>query len=282
MNLAIKLLTGGRPLSANPWECCCQPPPGGLEKTVDSIVIANGMSFDKVASTGNSPVSTPFTELTDISTEEHQSLPSSGSHSSLGVDPRNLDAVPVEYETIVAKEKRGEDFGIELEQLALGTACRVSGIHRDGLVEEYNAYAEPAKQVKVGDFLVELNGQRGDSQQMVDELITADRLHMKFKRSVLFNVLIEKPAGQSAGLGLKQYSDTTLLITEVQIGPVRTWNLENEDKMVCASDRIVGINGKVCKGEQLLATLETCERCTVQVARPCSVGGMITCMTLAS
>jgi len=171
------------------------------------------------------------------STEERVPMPGEFDESQL--------RQTTEFSVSLEKPKADTVLGLSFDALDR-CMLRVTGIgdEPDSPMTAYNASAPCALQLSVGDYIVEVNGVRGDTGRLVRELRRSTTLNMTVRRPMEFVVTIER-SGALMGLFL-HYSVAAnyLVIQEVSAGPVKDWNdLRDEEKRVRKSDRIVSVNG---------------------------------------
>merc|ERR1711933_617207 len=136
---------------------------------------------------------------------------------------------------------------------------------------DYNKVAGSDKQVREGDYIVEVNGTRGDVLDIVKVLNEDPKLAMVVKRPLEIAVSIPK-VGSSLGLDLSYKADAkSLLIKEIKAGPIDTWNANNPGKKVAKNDRIIAANSVSGEAEQIAEVLKQGnDILTLVVSRPSS------------
>jgi len=78
----------------------------------------------------------------------------------------------------------GKKLGIETYVSEFYPAFNITKIQSDGLISNWNR-ENPHLMVRVGDNLVEINGVRGDTEKICEQLGTASELYIQIKRSAL-------------------------------------------------------------------------------------------------
>jgi len=92
--------------------------------------------------------------------------------------PANTDGTGNEF-TIVLKKTAGSKLGVDVDHQD-GMTLLIDAV-TGGLMEAWNV-ANPDKQVKAGDRIMEVNGCRGEVCQLVDECKKTQELVMKVRR----------------------------------------------------------------------------------------------------
>merc|ERR1712039_917909 len=110
-----------------------------------------------------------------------------------------------------------------------GSMALILGIN-DGAVARHNQSAQPEHQVKVGDFVVDVNGECGDTKRIIRALSAASMLQVTLRRCVQFSIRIDKANYGTMGLELDYLSNgTSLMIKAIKVGPVEDWNAANRN-----------------------------------------------------
>mmetsp|Transcript_65144 Transcript_65144/g.183363 ORF Transcript_65144/g.183363 Transcript_65144/m.183363 type:complete len:230 (-) Transcript_65144:117-806(-) len=158
-----------------------------------------------------------------------------------------------EYTVLIARPP-GARMGLELDIMDYKTAqvCEVA----DGCVKEHNGTAAADRRVEVGDFIIAVNGQRGDAKVLLKMLKEDARLELLFRRPIEYHVKIDS-GGRSLGMTLQHAPRSiSLLIAEVREGPVAEWTARNPSRPVRSYDRIVEVNGNRTVPAELLNEIQ--------------------------
>eukprot|EP00933_Yihiella_yeosuensis_P067110 TRINITY_DN71747_c0_g1_i1.p1 TRINITY_DN71747_c0_g1~~TRINITY_DN71747_c0_g1_i1.p1 ORF type:complete len:147 (-),score=22.12 TRINITY_DN71747_c0_g1_i1:35-475(-) len=118
------------------------------------------------------------------------------------------------------------------------------------LVDQWNQKAPESQKVQPQDALVEVNGQRASTQEMIACLKGAGSFELLFKRPRPYIVEVSKE-GRNLGLQLKYTTGTGLIVQAIQSGAIRSMELMGG---VQVSDHIIAVNDHDL-GPQELATL---------------------------
>jgi len=121
-----------------------------------------------------------------------------------------------------------------------------------GLVQAWNSNhsAQPGKPVvRPGDRIVEVNGVRDCTSQLLEECRTSQVLHMTIRRALaqeltpgVHLISLDKTGGMKMGVDISQHDGRTLLVTEVREGLVQAWNRDNPIHQIFPGDRIIRVN----------------------------------------
>jgi len=180
------------------------------------------------------------------------------------VEPQPREVVTTEYTVSITKAREDSPVGLELD--TVGGACALVMKITSGAIMRFNETAPPENQVKVGDFVVGVNGVTGDTKGMAQQTMHSLKLELLLRRPSEFGITLDKlgKTGPEAMLGIDlDYLATgkSLLIRGIKQGLVKAWSETNPDRVVCQSDRIVGVNGfrgdsevmlKMCKDDPVL------------------------------
>lgn len=183
--------------------------------------------------------------------------------------------VPVEVErepepgaefTIQVSREPGDSIGMDLDLIDGVTPLVVST--KAGTIQDWND-THPKLMVKVGDKILDVNGVKGSTRQIISTLKEDGTWRIRLQRPRVLKLDISKIGKNSApslGLGLSYAKHgTSLLVGEVNEGPVLDWNLKNPEFQVQAQDRIVELNGTKGNAVELLKCSEGCEKLKMTV-----------------
>jgi len=123
---------------------------------------------------------------------------------------------------------------------------------RAGAVQSWNE-AHPERLIKSYDRILEVNDERGDSNQLIMKLKKDTTWELTVQRPIETSVSVTLASNVSLGLNLKYApSGTSLMIVSVDEGPMREWNSQNPGREVKKHDRIIEVNGTRGASEQLV------------------------------
>lgn len=175
-------------------------------------------------------------------------------------------ALKCEFRLSVDRDENS--LGLELD-LADKVRCVIANVVF-GVIESYNEGRKGVydKQVIPGDCIVEVNGIRGDPQEL-NFLLRSSKLtpavDIVLRRPTRFIVEIDK-TGMSLGLQLS-YTLTmrALLISSIKEGAVREYNAtaKIDRPAVQEGDRIVEVNGVTGAADKLLETIRNSNMVTL-------------------
>lgn len=203
------------------------------------------------------------------------------------------------------KQKRalGVDFDCQDGSTLYVTAVKA------GLIQSYNARAEPALRVDAGDFIMKVNGAEGECNKLINNVKKDSHLELVVRRPMELVVALgtaskadpdvcrdprptprkhernscmvvcgqdnDDDRVQGLGIQLKEPSGTCnfLVITKVVAGLAEDWNTSNPDQAVRGGDRIVAVNGKRGRAEELMKKIKAAERFQMTIVRPADLDG---------
>eukprot|EP00933_Yihiella_yeosuensis_P050899 TRINITY_DN48709_c0_g1_i1.p1 TRINITY_DN48709_c0_g1~~TRINITY_DN48709_c0_g1_i1.p1 ORF type:complete len:243 (+),score=44.15 TRINITY_DN48709_c0_g1_i1:55-783(+) len=119
----------------------------------------------------------------------------------------------------------------------------IKEIHQ-GLVQEWNETCSPDKVVRIHDRIKEVNGESGLCKDLLQKVGPADNSHLSLtiQRPTEREVSLRSPGKIGAKLNYKKVS-RCLVITGIEEGLLRQWNVRHPSVEVVPSDRIVAVNG---------------------------------------
>mmetsp|Transcript_83923 Transcript_83923/g.260986 ORF Transcript_83923/g.260986 Transcript_83923/m.260986 type:complete len:225 (-) Transcript_83923:163-837(-) len=152
---------------------------------------------------------------------------------------------PVEFPINVAREKE-DKVGLDLH-LGDDVTLRVTGVQEGPFLDSA---------LRPGDFIVSVNGLRGNSVDMVSKMKAERRLEIKVRKPVEFGAIMDmQKAGHGLNLSAKLVHNC-LLVVEVRQGAFQLWNASNPKQVpVRPRDRLVAIDGVRGTAEDLMAAL---------------------------
>lgn len=148
-------------------------------------------------------------------------------------------------------------FGVDLS--AAGKFCMVNSVSDPpSLVGSWNAAAEEPLRVRRLDRLLGINGFSSDKgKEILEKLRDAKgQVVLEFGRPTVFEVEVNLATSNGLGLGLKT-GPSFLMVSSIEDGLVHEYNARVATRhQVKLSSRILAINGKSGKGDELLAVLK--------------------------
>merc|ERR1712217_195222 len=134
----------------------------------------------------------------------------------------------------------------------------------------YNQTAPAEVQVKTGDFVVAVNGIKGDTSKMARQVMQDSlELDFTFSRPLSYSVTLEKGTVRMLGLDIDYLATgRSLLIRDIKDGLVQRWNTANPTKEIKRGDRIVGVNGIRDKAETLMDHCADTDKLVLDMVRP--------------
>lgn len=141
-----------------------------------------------------------------------------------------------EFDVQISKE--GEDLGVDVHASGALLICDI----KCGPVSEWNL-DNPERPVQPGDRVVEVNGQRGDTDELIAVLRRDKHLNIRLRRLNRFRVTLTNFPGR-LGIEIKGL-DSSVKVLSINEGAVQEWNQEaRSDLQVRPGDRIVAVHGE--------------------------------------
>eukprot|EP00443_Scrippsiella_acuminata_P017559 CAMPEP_0115202192 /NCGR_PEP_ID=MMETSP0270-20121206/18006_1 /TAXON_ID=71861 /ORGANISM="Scrippsiella trochoidea, Strain CCMP3099" /LENGTH=235 /DNA_ID=CAMNT_0002615611 /DNA_START=137 /DNA_END=843 /DNA_ORIENTATION=+ len=167
------------------------------------------------------------------------------------------------FTAILVKESVDEDLGWDLDLLAESRAW-VSNVshYQDTPLQRYNASVPPEKQLRVGDYIKQVNQKAGSVEAMMSALKQDLRLEIVVQRPHVYTKTIVK-GGQSMGLALVfGPGSASIIIETVKDGVVKQLCPE-----VRSGDRITKVNGQRGTSDSFLQTMKASESVDIEFSR---------------
>jgi len=165
-----------------------------------------------------------------------------------------------EFEVLI--EKEGEELGLDVLQHDWETLL-ITRI-KEGPLRLWNQ-RHPQHGIRHGDRIVEVNGQRGNSELLIATIRSEWSLRMVIRRLVEFGVSVQRPNGHRLGLDVMQQL-RSLRVLQVREGPFRRWNAGvTFDFQVQPTDYIVEVNGVHGNSASLLQEIQDSESPQLQL-----------------
>jgi len=164
----------------------------------------------------------------------------------------------------------GKTLGALLDA-STGATIFVSEVYdSDCPVSAYNRTAPPELQIKVGDFIVEVNGHRGNMTIMMQEMHLNRNLTVLVTRAMEYDINVHKQDTLGCSITYDANAGISLGIACVLEGPIKVWNDENPSMRVLEGDRIIAVNGVKGVTSDLLDVIRKSEELWMTLARPAS------------
>mmetsp|Transcript_130127 Transcript_130127/g.376467 ORF Transcript_130127/g.376467 Transcript_130127/m.376467 type:complete len:238 (-) Transcript_130127:41-754(-) len=165
---------------------------------------------------------------------------------------------------------RGMTPGLGLD-LSEGSIVRVNRLDPVGPVAKYNLTVRPEEQVRVGDFIMEANGARGDARAMVMAMLGGGEIALSFRRPLTFVLEGLAKKGRALGLDLSYHPKSTCLVIKqvLQDGAVLEWNRgPAEHAKMLVDDFILAVNGCSGNPQDMHLRLRSDEVLNLVISRP--------------
>lgn len=244
--------------------CCCANAEGGdaIGQTIEDFPRKEEITMPELpaAVTQEKPPVAPTPAPPPLSAMNETSAASGGSATAAGKKECGSSSAPMgPGTTFNASIVRKEDDPIGLDIDLIDSISAVVVDIKDGAIRNWNM-EHPDLALKVNDRIVEVNGVRFDSNNMVAKLKSDTTWAIQVQRPSEFMISISRANAPSLGMDLRYAPNgTTLMITQVGDGPMQEWNKAHPDKVVCKHDRIIQLNGISGTPTQLLHASEDSE-----------------------
>jgi len=226
--------------SGSPWDSSRRYPPGGqcisrCSTTADSPPIVLHVGKEDAVRDHMPSVTSPALSMTPTA----------------HVPPAQPVVKAREFQVTIMKES--EELGLDVLQHDSATLL-ITRI-REGLVATFNRGQPDDGIVQAGDRITEVNGSRGNSEELISTIRSSQTICMTIRRLVEFTVTVSKLT-RRLGINVMQggCSLTVLGLTE---GPFLQWNsCVNQDLKVQPGDLVVEVDGVRGTAETLLQAIE--------------------------
>lgn len=143
-----------------------------------------------------------------------------------------------------------------------------------GPVWEYNSRAEWEHQLRPGDFIVAVNGERGDSVVLLSLMLSTASLTIEVRRPYTWTAVVRREGERSLGLEMHYVKEgKSLVINGISEGPVLHFNEDCPDKAIRRFDHVLAVNGQEGSSDTLLKALQQPGDVTLALSRPCNPSG---------
>lgn len=164
--------------------------------------------------------------------------------------------------------KNSDGLGLEIESI---NGMLLVAKLKQGPMTAWNAtnVGDPDLVVRAGDRIISVNGTRGDSTVLIDELKRDSRLRLLMRHAREFRVDIDK-AGRDLGICVisGNVKLDMLKISGLRSGVVEDWGLANPGSEVLVGDRIIEVNGISNDPPNMLEELRANSKLAMVVIRP--------------
>lgn len=170
---------------------------------------------------------------------------------------------------INCEKKEGQSLGLALDG-ADGKMGLIVSIDTTGPFAEENDRREPDERMVAGDFLVAVNGIKGEFGKLAAAGKSAGVVNLEFIKATYFRVFLErspaeKPLGASFTCGP---SSNGLLITAMSAGAMQDHSEVHKDTAIKAGDWICEVNGFRGPGSELFNRMKAPGLLELVVGRP--------------
>mmetsp|Transcript_58386 Transcript_58386/g.170742 ORF Transcript_58386/g.170742 Transcript_58386/m.170742 type:complete len:419 (+) Transcript_58386:103-1359(+) len=178
---------------------------------------------------------------------------------------------PTEFTLTFDKAISPGKLGVLVDQTDGKTLC-VRDVEKGGTVSKYNQQAPEGMRVRPHDFIMKVNGEEGDSAQLLSELGKDTKITMLIKRPMdLAMGIAPKQVRKVHGIEFSKVVDREwLLVTDVKPGTnASSYNETFQDNQILAGDRMVRAFGTQAGfGSDLARTALSSTSLQLEVFRP--------------
>lgn len=221
--------------------CCCRGDSFSVPEEFPPVVAEDPAAFSEVPKEEEMipeviPVvsSVPAVAFTEVATEEPEES------VELYVPPPLPEDAPKSFSVTLQKEEGTLGLGLDVADSITATITSVS---RNSVVAIWNTNTSSELIIRPNDRIVEANGSRGNSKELIWHLKLDSELHLLVQRPTEVSLTFIK--GQLP-LGVEitcTPEASTLLIVAVTHGCIQNWNERSRGPKVKKNDRIIEVNG---------------------------------------
>jgi len=122
-----------------------------------------------------------------------------------------------------------------------------------GAIQAWNDTHPKEMRLQVYDRIVQANGATGDADKLLTALKQKTTWQLVIQRPIELRVSVARDGTSSLGMDLRYAPNgTSLMISQVDDGPMKDWNERTQGPKVTSSDRIIEVNGKKGSSRDLL------------------------------
>jgi len=122
-----------------------------------------------------------------------------------------------------------------------------------GAIQLWNSQHPEGPNLQVNDRIVKANGQSNDADKLLTALKHSQTWTLVVQRPVEFKAVINRAGSLALGMDLRYAPNgTTLMISEVEDGPIKDWNALSTEWKIKKFDRIIELNGVRGSSQELL------------------------------
>jgi hypothetical protein len=168
---------------------------------------------------------------------------------------------------VTLKKEKGKPIGFEAD-VADPTMLFISDGFT-GPAKEHNDKANPTEHLKKMQYIVEVNGVKGDGKKMLEEVKKSEEVTLLIRRPMLSTIAVDKKGAFGLVLSSGPSSAYVSSLVEGKETVIKTWNAAHKDKAVKAGDRIVSVNSKQGTGTEITNLLKSDGPKQAVICRPC-------------
>jgi len=169
-----------------------------------------------------------------------------------------------DYEVRVDNPKKTKTLGVELDTND-SRACFVTGIKANSLVDKHNKSADESQQISSGAYIVGFNGVSDSATNIQKAMVkAAPSADFTIRPMENFRIAVDKSQSDIVGIDVpKKPVGHSVLITQVKEGGIiAKWNDDNPTQKIEVMDRILEVNGKTGKGQDIVNMIKKAPKST--------------------
>eukprot|EP00811_Abedinium_folium_P036768 NODE_9446_length_1424_cov_4.465690.p1 GENE.NODE_9446_length_1424_cov_4.465690~~NODE_9446_length_1424_cov_4.465690.p1 ORF type:complete len:370 (-),score=54.53 NODE_9446_length_1424_cov_4.465690:204-1313(-) len=173
------------------------------------------------------------------------------------ISPCDMSDADARFEyTLCIDRPQSVSLGLELD-LVDGVGMVVTQIE-DTCASKLVTSGTP---LAVHDRIIEVDGERGHAQTLINMLEKGGRARLRFQRPRTVRATLQVSANTPLGIDICYFgSGRSLVVHGVHPGLLKTWNSTHPEDVVGKYDRIIGVNGKGGTSIELLQRLSSKEK----------------------
>jgi len=194
--------------------------------------------------------------------------------TSHGIVAREQQESDFDFKVTLTRRSVDDTLGLVFDPCDGRLLCIYALRPGSSAARAYNHSALQEMQIQAGDYVLEVNGVRGDAKAMLKQAEKDEEVRLVLRRPVHFVVELDKQGSGILGLGLNHLTrgrrpGMSLIVDAIQEnGPVTRWNESCPEQALQKGDRILAVNGFKGSSKELLNGLAESDSLDLLVSRP--------------